>query len=158
MNDVANVGFVDPHPKGFGTDDNVDVIIHEHLLNTGAICGIHLAVVGSGIIASHPQVTGQLISLNGSGHIDQNRWALPVSGLDDSQQLPKPVVPTLDGPKVAIGIVDDELKLRTVNWSYHTSRLTQGQGFDDCLLHRRCSRSSEGYQWSSIAQHVEQTG
>ena len=49
MVDVANVGFVDAHPKSDRGDDDFVFSVHEPLLNLRPVFGLHSSVVGLGI-------------------------------------------------------------------------------------------------------------
>ncbi len=93
VDDVPNVGAVDPHPEGHRGHDNIDTLVREGLLVLSAHFIAQARVVWHRAIPPAAEGLRELVHLGPADAVDDPR--LPPVAVEGRQQLPKAVNPRL---------------------------------------------------------------
>lgn len=108
MNDIPDIGLIDPHPKGYCGHDDVDAVVHPLLLNELLPIFVNLGMVKGCLVASTIQLSTHLFALT-LGETVNNATFVPVLA-DDAFDVFQDVFGLLTHLVIEVGPIERRLK------------------------------------------------
>ena len=94
MDNVANVGFIDAHAKGYGRDNGIDIFSHEIILVSLSVFVGHAGVVGGDSVSFGKQLGTHLFHVRAADAIDNAGFVL--MAIEDVGDLFEEIDPWFD--------------------------------------------------------------